>query len=219
MNPRSIRPRALGSSIVIASYAFVALLLLLVIPDRFAASAWFGGLIWVMVLGETLVYVWRRRGRFRAFLAHRDRCVGCGARLLHSMLHEGLSYQCGSCHLIQPWAASWDRQESIQRFTSFYTDEVFKNATGKTRQEFLVVMDRRGASRGHAAAVEAVHGGIGPHEAHAFAICYELDRGSDRWFDLETPMFEPTLFGMLVRAGVLIAIPAGLLGWRLLLSS
>jgi hypothetical protein len=109
------------------------------------------------------------------------------------------------------------RQESIRQFTSFHTDEAFKQATGQTRQEYFAEMDSRGASEGHAAAVEAVHVGLGPHAAHAFAICYEVDRLSDRWFDVETPKFEPTLFGMLVRWGILIAIPAGFLAWRLLL--
>ena len=41
-------------------------------------------------------------------------------------------------------------------FTSFYTDEYFRQATGSSREECFAKMDERGASKSHAAAVEAI---------------------------------------------------------------
>lgn len=151
-------------------------------PDRGALSTWVAGLIvgsllWLSILGDGLIYLWRRRGRFRAHRKHRDRCVGCGARLLHSIIHEGLSYQCASCHVIQPWATGWDRRDSIQGFTSFYdTDEYFRQATGNSREEAFAKMDERGASLSHAAALEAIPARVQPnYPREAMAICYEVD--------------------------------------------
>lgn len=214
--------------VIVAGWMFSALIVYAVVdwvmPNRRARSLWVSGLtvglvLWVSILADALIYVWRRRGRFRAHRAHRDRCVGCGARLLHSMFHEGLSYQCASCHVIQPWATGWDRRDSIQGFMSFYdTDKYFRQATGSSREKVFAKMDERGASKSHAAAVEAV-----PEESttayarEAIAICYEVDRRCDRWFDLETRMYEPTLLEILGRLGILMAIPACLVTWRLLL--
>lgn len=65
-DPRSTR--WLLIAFVIAFYAVIALLLLAVVPNRFVASASFGGLMWVLLLGDTLNEVDRRRRGFEPTL-------------------------------------------------------------------------------------------------------------------------------------------------------